>query len=226
MRLFFYRLLFLFFLVAASMQVAAQNDGHEGHTHGSEQDTVQQDTAEHAEETSAGIIPEEEKVPTTTESVFVSFSEFPTLHPLVVHFPIVLLYVAFAAQLIGLFTRRREMSRATMVLLAGGLAGALLAMQVFHPHVADLQPGVQEIFETHEYYASITTWLAGIALLFKIISHFWIKRRIWTEVMVFLIIAGSVITVSLAGHLGTQMAYIENVGPQGKYLEQNHDHEH
>lgn len=204
-----------------------QNNGHDDHTHDNEQDTVQKDTTGNAEETSAGIVPEEDQLPLSSESVFVPFSNFPTLHPLVVHFPFVLLYVALAAQLVGLFMRRNELlSWITIIVLAGGFTGALLAMQVFHPHVSDLPPRVQKIFETHEYYASVTTWLAGIALLFKLISHFWMKRRTWSEIMVFLIITGSVITVSLAGHLGTQLAYIENVGPQGNYLEQNHEHEH
>jgi uncharacterized protein involved in response to NO len=62
--------------------------------------------------------------------------------------------------------------------------------------------------------------LAGIALVLKLISHF-TKRKIWAEVIVFLVLAGSAVTVSLAGHLGSQLVFIEEVGPGGNYIKQH-----
>lgn len=206
----------VFLISLLPLQIIAQEHG-DSH---SESDQPTETTEQHESSAAAN----HEEAAGESEAVFASFNDFPTLHPLVVHFPVVLLYVAFVAQIIGLIVRRREMSWVTLILLLGGFIGALAAMELFHPHPADLPPAIHEVFEKHEYYASITTWLAGIALVFKIISHFWIKRHTWTEVMALLVITGAVITVSLTGHLGTQLTYIENVGPQGNYLEEHHEH--
>jgi hypothetical protein len=45
-------------------------------------------------------------------------------------------------------------------------------------------------------------------------------RKTWFEVIVFLVLGASALTVSLAGHLGSQMVFIEEVGPGGNYIEQ------
>jgi uncharacterized membrane protein len=164
------------------------------------------------------VLPGQEKTAT-----FAPFSDFPNLHPLVVHFPIVLLLLAVLTQLAGIFMFRKELSWVTLFLLLGGFAGAILASQVFHPHASGLVDRVQEILDTHEQYASITIWLAGIALVFKIISHFFLGNKRWGEWIIFLVIAGSALTVALAGHLGSQMVYLEDVGPKGNKLEQHHD---
>lgn len=203
---------FVIFIIMLPFQTLAQEEEHSHET-----------DEEHADVTQT-IVPNENEVPGTSDSVFRSFQNFPNLHPMVVHFPIVLLLFAFITQLIGLFTLRNTFSRITLFLLFGGLVGAVLVSQVFRAHAAEVPEKVHRIFETHEYYGKVTTWLAGIALVLKIVSHFLLKRKTWAEIIFFLAVAGSAITVSLAGHLGSQMVYIENVGPQGKHLEE-HEHE-
>ncbi len=157
------------------------------------------------------------------DAVFRPYKEFPNLHPLVVHFPIVLLLIAFASQLTGLFIFREQFSWITLFLLAGGLVSAILASNTFHPHTSGLPANLQRLLETHELYASLTIWLATVAFVFKFISHFWLKRKRWAEIVVLLFLTGSAVTVSLAGHLGSQMVYIENIGPKGNYLEQHEE---
>lgn len=154
---------------------------------------------------------------------FAPFSDFPNLHPLVVHFPIVLLLLAFFSQIAALFVYRKPLSWVTLLLLAGGFLGALLASQVFHAHAEGLSESAHEIFETHESLASVTLWLSGIALVFKIISHFVFDAKKWAEWIVLLVITGAAVTVSLTGHLGSQMVYLEEIGPGGNKVEQHHD---
>ncbi len=184
-----------------------------------------QDSAEHEHSEEAGesqqVLPDDQAIPGDSESVFDSFSSFPNLHPMIVHFPVVLLLLAFVTQLIALFGWRMELGWITWFLLLGGFIGAILATQVFHVHVGDVPEPVHEIFETHEYYGMTTLWLSGAAFIFKSISQFLLKRKLWAEIIVFLVITASAVTVSLAGHLGSQMVYNENVGPQGKHLEEH-----
>ncbi len=203
----------IFIIVAIPLFPAAQEHEH------SADSTAHEEESEHSEQ----VLPTNQEIPGDSESVFAPFSAFPNLHPMVVHFPVVLLLLAFFSQLFGFFGFRVQFSWITLFLLAGGFIGAIFAAQIFHPHAGGLPENVKEIFETHEYYGKTTMWLAAIALLFKIISHFFLKRKVWAEILVFIIISASAITVSLAGHLGSQMVYIEKVGPQGNYIEEHHD---
>jgi uncharacterized membrane protein len=153
------------------------------------------------------------------------FHEFPNLHPLVVHFPIVLLLLAFFSQLFSFFTLRKALSFVTIALLAGGFVGAILAARIYHPHITEGLPDrMVQLFETHMKYANITLWLAGISLAIKLISHFLFRLHIVTEILVFLSLAASATMVCLTGHLGSQMVYIEGIGPQGNSVEM-HEHE-
>ena len=151
------------------------------------------------------------------------FSDFPTLHPLFVHFPIVLLILAALAQILALFLWKKEMSIITMVLLAAGFAGAWLVSSLFHPHTHDLSDAAQQVLDLHEDYASYAKWLSAFGLVLKITGHFFFKRKLWIEVAVVLVLAGAAWSVIHAGHYGAALVHLHSVGPEGEYLEM---HEH
>lgn len=153
--------------------------------------------------------------------------DFPTLHPLVVHFPIVLLLLAALCQLAGFFVFKNQLSWVTMFLIAGGFFGAYVAGNYVHPHTHGLSEYAEKVLKEHENYASYTTWLGGIALLLKIASHFLLKRKLWGELMVTLVLVVAAYCVSTAGHFGAQLIHIEGVGAEGKYLDtEQHNHQH
>jgi uncharacterized membrane protein len=163
---------------------------------------------------------------TTVEA---KFSDFPSLHPLLVHFPIVLLLLAFLTQLLALFVWKKELSLITGILLLGGFVGAYLVSTFFHPHTGELSTTAQQVLDLHDQYADYTIWASGIALLLKAASHFLFKRKLWMEILVVAVIAGAVWSVSKAGHYGATLVHLHGVGPQGKYLESSqdgHEHEH
>lgn len=155
-----------------------------------------------------------------------SIDAFPNYHPLVVHFPIVLLIMAAVFQLLSFFFYKKEFSLITLILLAMGVISAWLSSNTFHAHPEELAGRAKEILETHEQMASFTWWVSLIALLIKIPSHFFLKRKLWMESAVALLLIGSAIAVSIAGHHGAQLVHQEGIGPQGKFLEMEDEHNH
>lgn len=145
--------------------------------------------------------------------------EFPNYHPLIVHFPIVLLIFAALFQILSFVMYRKEFSLATLLLLLAGTVSVWLASNIFHAHAMNLPAHVSEIFETHELMAKYTWWLAIAALSAKGLSHFIIGKKWWSEAVVLILLIGASITVSIAGHHGAQLVHMGGVGPQGKYLE-------
>ena len=149
---------------------------------------------------------------------------FPNYHPLIVHFPIVLLIIASLIQLFSFFIFKNELSWVALVLIFFGVLTAWLSSNTFHAHPEELTGRAKEIFETHEQMASLTWWFSLCALLFKILSRFILKRNMWIEILSsgFLII--STITVSIAAHHGAMVVHMEGIGPKGNHLE-THEHD-
>ncbi len=145
--------------------------------------------------------------------------DFPNYHPLVVHFPIVLLIVAALFQMLSFFTYRKEFSAATVLFLFVGTISVWLASNIFHAHPAGLPEDIRVLYEEHELMAKYTWWLALAALASKGVSHFFLNRKWWSEAVVLALLVGASITVSIAGHHGAQLVHIKGVGPQGQYLE-------
>jgi uncharacterized membrane protein len=199
-------------LLLAILAVAATVFAHEAHNTASgntNANTVQTSEANPADVSAAAPMNE---VPAPTV-------EFPTLHPLVVHFPIVLIILAAAFQAISLIVFQREMSWAVIGLSLLGAIGAWAASNIFHPHTAGLSESAQRLLAEHELYAEYTIWLAAAGFAAKVISHFALKRKWWSEAVVTVLLAGAAITVSLAGHHGAELVHKEGIGPQGNFLE-------
>jgi len=143
---------------------------------------------------------------------------FPNYHPLVVHFPIVLLI--FAALLQFLAHWKKELNFSVFILLVFGTAGAWLAAEIFdaHPLKNGLSPEARQIFHSHHQFSDYTTWLATAALLLKTMTFFVTKRKQLLEFVVLIVLTASAITVSAAGHYGSYLVHIEGVGPKGNLL--------
>jgi uncharacterized membrane protein len=149
--------------------------------------------------------------------------EFPNYHPLVVHFPIVLLIFAALFQIASLFVYRKEFSVATLALLCLGMVDVWLASNTFHGHVGSLPKPIVQLFEAHEFWANWTWWLALAALAAKAGSHFSTKQKWWSEAVVMILLIGPSVTVAITGHHGAELVHKMGVGPQGNFLE-THSH--
>lgn len=146
-------------------------------------------------------------------------SAFPNYHPLVVHFPIVLLIVATLLQIWSMFGYRKELGVAALVTLLAGVISAWLASNVFHAHVVSLPDNVLPLFEEHERFAAYTFWFSLAAVVLKGISLFLLKRKWWSEAIVVILLLAASVFVSITGHHGAQLVHIEGVGPKGTFLE-------
>lgn len=193
---------------------AEAHEGHNKNTSNTAASPVQTESAAESQVTSDLQAPEQQ---------IHGAQEFPTYHPLIVHFPIVLIIMAAVFQLVSLVVFRNEMSWAVVFLSLFGVVGAYLASNVFHPHTTALGENAQRLLTEHELYADITFWLATAGFLAKVISNFVLKRPWWSETVVTALLIGSAIAVSLAGHHGAELVHKEGVGPKGAFLE-THDH--
>lgn len=153
------------------------------------------------------------------------FSDFPNLHPLVVHVPIVLILLGAALQAVLVLKDWEQVRWGTLLILAGGFAGALAASTTFHAMPMGLAPRAAAVFADHEKYASYTLWLSGITLLLRGIGQFFkIQRRVY-EVLVLGFALAAAGALSVAGHRGAQLVYVEGVGPQGHLVMKGHHHD-
>jgi uncharacterized membrane protein len=148
------------------------------------------------------------------------FKDYPSLHPLAIHFPIVLILLSVAFQAVVVWKPKWIQIRwTTMFIMAGGFLSAWSASTLFHAMIAPNAPKSSWIaFNAHEEYAQYTLWMAGITLLLKAIGDFFkINRRSYdTIVLIAAIIAA--IFLSIASHHGARLTHIEGVGPMGRYL--------
>ena len=69
---------------------------------------------------------------------WLGLDEFPTLHPMVVHLPVVLLPLAFLLLVIEIFSRPKSPQLSSIIATFGGTAGALMASYWLHPHVESI----------------------------------------------------------------------------------------
>lgn len=146
------------------------------------------------------------------------FSDFPNLHPLVVHFPIVLILLSAGLQALLVFKNWQQVRWGTLVIMAGGFAGALAASTIFHAMPEGLSAQATEVFNEHELYSGYTLWVAGITLLLRGIGEYFKIYRRSFEILVLVSALLAAVFLSLAGHRGAQLVYVEGVGPKGNLL--------
>lgn len=148
--------------------------------------------------------------------------EFPTLHPLVVHIPIVFLLMAAVMQGVSLLFFKRELSWTAWVILLVGFAGAYASSTWFHAHTTGLSPEAQQILEEHEAYANYTIWLSGSALVLQSVNLFFLRRKAWLNAAVAALTVAAAVVVALAGHHGAELVHKQGIGAKGYKLEQHH----
>ncbi len=224
-----YQLMSLFFLLPfllllfSAAGISAQHDeqdkqeqaeSQEGHAHAPGEEHADQPaaTADHHGNEHEGVMIRESDV------VHAALSDLPNLHPIVVHFPIMLLLLALLAQIAAFFVWRPQLDIITFILLVGGALGAYAAGNWFHPHTHNLTAAAEAVLAQHDIYADYTVWTSIAGVILKAISLWLYKGKLWLEVVITLVLAGSAVSVGLAGHYGGTLAYVHGVGVQGNFV--------
>lgn len=235
MKIYLLSLLFLF--VCATFAVAHGGEKHEkdstAQADTTKKEHVREDTVHHHDE---GMKPDESKITADLE-------DFPSLHPLIVHFAIVLIIVAAALQLLNVFLLKKDLAWIIAAILLTGFLAAWFAGKDLHPHTHGLTKHAELVLKQHDKFADWTINTAMAALGLQIIYLVMLKytRQMHTTpvdgidgvasklnrigaVVIALVLLSSAYFVSRAGHYGSQLVHIEGVGPQGKFLEMEHEH--
>ncbi|WP_339902988.1 hypothetical protein [uncultured Cyclobacterium sp.] len=215
----FWTIIFLTFTLFTVL--AHDGEQHEENAH---QDTI---NAERLVNDSHSIdTPEERTILNEEKKLTASLNDFPNLHPLMVHFPIVLLLIGAILAFVNVFFLKIEIDWVITGLVFFGALGAYLSGRTFHPHTHDLTLHAKQVLAQHDLWADWTIYLSIIGFVTQIISQFIFKQKRWAVVVVafFLIVSGY--SVSRAGHYGAQLVHIEAVGPQGNFLDLEESHSH
>lgn len=154
--------------------------------------------------------------------VHASLADFPHIHPLIVHFPIMLLMIAAAIQFLNILFLKKELNWVVTIMALVGFVTAYASSHWSHPHTSGLSAHAELVLEQHDKFADYTIYLSGLGLLAQLLSVLVFKGKRWSIAAAAVILIGAGYAVSMAGHYGAQLVHIEGVGPQGKYLEQHH----
>lgn len=205
----------------------AQHTHEEGEEH--QQDTTAAQT--HDEGSQSGKNKADEAIspelPDGDKNVKANLDDFPNLHPLIVHFPIVLLLLGAFLQIIQVFVLKRNLDWVILLCVGAGFIGAYVAGVYAHPHTHNLTETAKKVLEQHDIYAEWTIYASALGAVLKLGSIFLLKKNRLFEIAVLLVLGFAAYSVSEAGHYGSQLVYLEGVGPQGDYLESEEDtHSH
>lgn len=133
----------------------------------------------------------------------------PLVHPMLVHFPIALLFASVALDWMGFWLRRPGLTRAGFYVLVFGTAGAGVAA-VSGPDHASGGPAVQELLTSHQSFALITVALAVTLMVVRFAAIRGIQGRWALGYLASTLLL--LVTLSLTGYYGGELTYHQGVG--------------
>ena len=130
------------------------------------------------------------------------------VHPILVHFPIALIYVGFLCELAYLFFKKEKLiSEAGFWLFCVGAATVAAAYASGALLTKELYGTAGAVQASHELFAEITTISALIGAAFKIYLKSEKKEESNLKWIAFAIYLITIITLSITGYYGGMLVY-------------------
>jgi uncharacterized membrane protein len=157
----------------------------------------------------------------------------PTIHPMVVHFPIALTYLAAATELLGAVTGRRRdrfLDRASWWLLTLALVALVVAAVagVVSEQSVRWDPSMARLLSRHQHWAELTGLLALGAWAVRWLTPYAPRAgEAWTALGTgrgrptlasLLLLVGAAAAITVTGSLGGSLVYGHGAGVRGVTL--------
>ncbi len=153
----------------------------------------------------------------------------PTIHPMILHFPIVLLYLTAAISLADLWMGGRDRDRFLQrcsfwsLTLACAAIVVTMAFGLLSEQWVHWTPATRAILSSHQHWAMLTGLSAGAAWLLRVSARFR-ERQPWSALgssrgrntgLATLCVVIAAVCVTVTAHLGGNMVYTHGVGVSG-----------
>jgi uncharacterized membrane protein len=149
-------------------------------------------------------------------------TDFPNYHPMIVHFPIVLLLLAAAMQTCGFWVKNKGFQYTILAFSVLGYASAYFAAAWRHPQIDRemVNAAAQLIFDEHQWYARWSVYLGGAGAVLKGVELYF-RQRFFLVFLTSLVLIGSAVAVGISGHHGAELVYKHGIGPKSDFLKQH-----
>lgn len=145
-----------------------------------------------------------------------------TIHPMVVHFTIAILYLAVLTEVIAYFKKDDFYERAGFLLLGLGVLSTIAAgvAGVVSEHYDVITPAVASLLATHRFFGETT----GVIFLIAFVIRFLTRRQKPGRVVLLALLISVVglVFVTYTGHLGGTLVYSHGLGVTVAGLGQRH----
>ncbi len=138
------------------------------------------------------------------------------IHPMVVHFPIALLIVAFIAEVVGAALKKEFFTNAALYLIVIGTLG-VIAAYISGSYAGDgiVEGGaLKQALDTHKEAAELTMWMS-IAIAVVRVAVALAKRfkgyLQWVTIALFFVV---VLSIARTGHYGGELVFKHAAGVQ------------
>ena len=140
------------------------------------------------------------------------------LHPLVIHFPVVLLFFYLGLEIINIFLKNSVLKKYSLIILAFGVISGIFAVLtgnlafqklIDHPNITKLH---LMLIEKHELFASLTMWYFLALLVFQFYRYVKKKNESRLDYLFVIFIIGGVILLYKTAQVGGILVYKFGIG--------------